>query len=79
MATKLSNTKGRQGRQAEVQAMELVLAQQAEQEAAQVTHNVTVATLLAGLEEARQAAKERGDAQAMVSATMGKARIAGLV
>lgn len=64
MAKQSTDTKGRQGRQVKAKAP-----QQAEQ----------VAAVLAELEAARQAAKERGDAQAMVDATMGKARIAGLV
>lgn len=46
--------------------------------AVQKTHNVTVASLLAELEEARQIAKERHSAIPMVQATMGKAKITGL-
>jgi phage terminase small subunit len=41
-------------------------------------HNVTVASLIAELEEARDVGKERGQASAMVQATLGKARLAGL-
>lgn len=44
----------------------------------QVTHNVTVASLLAELEEARIVAKGREQGAAMVAATMGKAKLAGL-
>jgi phage terminase small subunit len=43
------------------------------------THSVTVASLLAELEEARMVGKQEAKAAAMVSATMGKARIAGLL
>jgi hypothetical protein len=42
------------------------------------THGVTVASLIAELEEARQVGKERGQASAMAVATMGKAKLAGL-
>lgn len=42
------------------------------------THNVTIASLLMELEEARQVGKERGQASAMAAATMGKAKLAGL-
>jgi predicted DNA-binding ribbon-helix-helix protein len=41
-------------------------------------HGVTVASLIAELEEARQVGKERGQASAMAVATMGKAKLAGL-
>lgn len=41
-------------------------------------HGVTVASLIAELEEARQVGKERGQAAAMAAATMGKAKLAGL-
>lgn len=41
-------------------------------------HNVTVASLIAELEEARQVGKAKEQAAAMVSATLGKAKIAGL-
>lgn len=41
-------------------------------------HGVTVASLIAELEEARQVGKERGQASAMAAATMGKAKLAGL-
>lgn len=44
----------------------------------QAAHGVTVASLIAELEEARQVGKERGQASAMAAATMGKARLAGL-
>lgn len=42
------------------------------------THGVTVASLIAELEEARQVGKEKGQASAMAVATMGKAKLAGL-
>jgi hypothetical protein len=42
------------------------------------THGVTVASLIAELEEARMIGKERGQASAMAAATMGKAKLAGL-
>lgn len=41
-------------------------------------HGVTVASLIAELEEARQVGKGREQAAAMVAATLGKARLAGL-
>lgn len=41
------------------------------------THGVTVASLIAELEEARTVGKERGQAASMVAATMGKAKLAG--
>lgn len=41
-------------------------------------HGVTVASLIAELEEARQVGKGREQAAAMVAATMGKAKLAGL-
>jgi phage terminase small subunit len=41
-------------------------------------HAVTVNSLIAELEEARQVAKQREQGAAMVSATMGKAKLAGL-
>lgn len=41
-------------------------------------HGVTVSSLIAELEEARQVGKERGQASAMAQATLGKARLAGL-
>lgn len=44
----------------------------------QAAHGVTVASLIAELEEARQVGKERGQASAMAAATMGKARLAGM-
>lgn len=40
-------------------------------------HNITVDSLLAELEEARQLALQEGQPSAMVSATMGKAKITG--
>lgn len=46
--------------------------------AAQAAHGVTVASLIAELEEARQVGRERGQASAMAAATMGKAKLAGL-
>lgn len=39
---------------------------------------MTVASLIAELEEARQVGKDRGQASAMAAATMGKAKLAGL-
>lgn len=47
-------------------------------QAVQVAHNVTVGSLIAELEEARQVAKGREQGAAMVSATLGKAKLAGL-
>ncbi|ATF73983.1 terminase small subunit [Pasteurella multocida] len=41
-------------------------------------HNLTVDDLLSELEEARQVGKKKNNAVAMVSATMGKAKILGL-
>lgn len=41
-------------------------------------HNITVDTLLAELEEARLLGKETGKASAMVTASMGKAKLLGL-
>ena len=41
-------------------------------------HGVTIASLVAELEEARQVAKKREQGAAMVQATMGKAKLAGL-
>lgn len=41
-------------------------------------HEITVDTLLAELEEARVLGKETGKASAMVSASMGKAKLLGL-
>lgn len=41
-------------------------------------HGVTIASLVAELEEARQVAKARAQGAAMVQATMGKAKLAGL-
>ena len=49
------------------------------QEAVQRVHNVTVASLIAELEEARQVAKGREQGAAMVQATIGKAKLAGLL
>lgn len=48
------------------------------QENVQRVHNVTVASLIAELEEARQVAKGREQGAAMVQATLGKAKLAGL-
>ena len=48
------------------------------QERVSKTHNVTVASLIAELEEARQVGKNKEQAAAMVSATLGKAKLAGL-
>jgi len=44
----------------------------------QETHAVTIASLLAELEEARAVARGREQAAAMVQATMGKAKLTGL-
>lgn len=41
------------------------------------THGVTVASLIAELEEARMVAQKREQGAAMVQATMGKAKLAG--
>lgn len=41
-------------------------------------HGVTVASLIAELEEARQVAKNKEQGAAMVAATMGKAKLAGV-
>ncbi len=46
--------------------------------ATQAAHGVTIASLLEELEEARRVAKGREQAAAMVQATMGKAKLAGL-
>lgn len=42
-------------------------------------HNVTIESLTIELEEARNLAKQEGQASAAVSATMGKAKLHGLV
>lgn len=44
----------------------------------QARHNITVDDLLDELEEARQMAKDNGNSSAMVTATMGKAKLLGL-
>lgn len=44
----------------------------------ETAHDVTVASLITELEEARKVGKDRGQASAMVAATLGKARLAGL-
>lgn len=44
----------------------------------ETVHGVTVASLIAELEEARQVAKGREQGAAMVQATLGKAKLAGL-
>lgn len=41
-------------------------------------HGVTIASLVAELEEARQVARKKEQGAAMVQATMGKAKLAGL-
>lgn len=48
------------------------------QSVAMAAHGVTIASLLAELEEARGVAKGREQAAAMVQATMGKAKLTGL-
>ncbi|WP_065238902.1 terminase small subunit [Gallibacterium genomosp. 3] len=40
-------------------------------------HNITIDNLLGELEEARTIAKEKGNANAMINATMGKAKMLG--
>lgn len=45
----------------------------------QQAHGVTVASLITELEEARQVAKGREQGAAMVQATIGKAKLAGLL
>lgn len=47
-------------------------------EAVAKAHGVTIASLIGELEEARQVGKGREQAAAMVAATMGKAKLAGL-
>ena len=49
------------------------------QEQARERNQVTIDNVIAELEEARQTAKQVGNASAMVSATMGKAKVLGLV
>jgi len=49
------------------------------QEEAKNRNNITIDNVIAELEEARQTAKQSGNASAMVSATMGKAKVLGLV
>lgn len=46
--------------------------------AVSATHGVTVGSLIAELEEARQVGRGRDQASAMVAATLGKAKLAGL-
>jgi len=52
---------------------------EAMQEEAKARNNITIDNVIAELEEARQTAKQSGNASAMVSATMGKAKVLGLV
>jgi phage terminase small subunit len=47
-------------------------------EAVTKAHGVTVSSLIAELEEARQVGAKREQAAAMVAATMGKAKLAGI-
>ena len=47
-------------------------------EAVAKAHGVTIASLIGELEEARQVGKGKEQAAAMVAATMGKAKLAGL-
>jgi len=49
------------------------------QAAHRIRHNITVASLIVELEQARQNAKASGNSAAMVNATMMKARFAGLL
>ena len=49
------------------------------QKEAKARNNITIDNVIAELEEARQTAKQVGNASAMVSATMGKAKVLGLV
>ena len=49
------------------------------QELAQVRHSITIHTLTDELEKARKTAQEAGQASAMVAATMGKAKLHGLL
>ena len=49
------------------------------QELAQERHSITVDSLTDELEKARKTAQEAGQASAMVSATMGKAKLHGLL
>ena len=48
------------------------------QDQARARNRVTIDNVIAELEEARQTAKQVGNASAMVSATMGKAKLLGL-
>ena len=52
---------------------------EAMQKEAKARNNITIDNVIAELEEARQTAKQSGNASAMVSATMGKAKVLGLV
>ena len=49
------------------------------QQAASQRNDVTIDNVVDELEEARQVAKQSGNAAAMVSATLGKAKVLGLV
>ena len=49
------------------------------QELAQVRHSITVDSLTDELEQARKTAQEAGQSSSMVSATMGKAKLHGLL
>ncbi len=51
---------------------------EAMQEEAKARNNITIDNVIAELEEARQTAKQSGNASAMVSATMSKAKLLGL-
>ena len=48
------------------------------QKEATARNNITIDNVIAELEEARQTAKQSGNASAMVSATLGKAKVLGL-
>ena len=49
------------------------------QELAQERHSITIDTLTKELEQARKTAQEAGQSSAMVAATMGKAKLHGLL
>ncbi|HMY01647.1 MAG TPA: terminase small subunit [Agitococcus sp.] len=51
---------------------------EAMQKEATARNNITIDNVIAELEEARQTAKQSGNASAMVSATLGKAKVLGL-
>lgn len=69
-AHRILHTPSVAARVAELRAAQEVIAQK--------VHGVTIASLLEELEEARQIGRENGQASAMIAATMGKAKLAGL-